>query len=699
MTAEMDRRRFLGVMGSGLAVLVVPLPLAGQESGRGRGANSEPTDVDAWLHVGEDGRITVFTGKVEFGQDIRTSLAQAVAEELHAPLASIQVVMGDTELTPFDMGTFGSRTTPTMAPVLRRAAAVAREALVDLAARLWTVERTALTVAEGRVSHAPTSRSAGFGELTKGQKLQKSVPADIALVAAASWKVLGQPASKTNGREIVTGRHKYTSDLSRPGLLHGKVLRAPAAGATLASADTAAAAALPGVVAVREEDFVGVAAPTALRASRAREAVRAEWKTTSQPSAAEIFDYLKKTPAPEEREGRAGPAHAVGSVADALAGAAHRLEQTYTVAYIAHAPLEPRAAVAEWLDGKLTVWTGTQRPFGVRGELAEAFHLREDQVRVIVPDTGGGFGGKHTGEVAIEAARLARAARKPVKVVWTREEEFAWAYFRPAGVIEVKSGTSADGKLVAWEFHNYNSGPSAIRTLYDVPNQAIEFHPARSPLRQGSYRGLAATANHFAREVHMDEAAQAAKVDTVEFRFRNLSDPRLRAVLEAAADKGRWDKAPGGGAGRGIACGFEKGSYTAATADLAVEADGRVRLQRLVVVFECGAVINPDRLKAQVEGAAVQGIGGALFEAIDFADGRVRTDRFSRYRVPRFSDVPPVEVVLLDRKDLPSAGAGETPIVGVAPAIGNALFAATGVRLRAMPLAPQGVPRSVTSRS
>jgi isoquinoline 1-oxidoreductase len=355
--------------------------------------------------------------------------------------------------------------------------------------------------------------------------------------------------------------------------------------------------------------------------------------------------------------------------------------------------MEPRAAVAEWQDGKLTVWTGTQRPFGVRGELMQAFHLPEDKVRVIVPDTGAGYGGKHTGECASEAARLAKAAGKPVKLVWTREEEFAWAYFRPAGVIEVKSGASGDGKLLAWEFHNYNSGASAIRTLYDVPHQQIEFHAARSPLRQGSYRGLAATANHFAREVHMDELAAALSLEPLEFRRRNIKDVRFRGVLDAAAERFGWGKAkPAAGHGHGIAVGFEKGAYVATAAEVSVErASGRLRVLRLVASFECGAILNHDHLRGQVEGSLIQGIGGALFEAVEFEDGQILNDRFSRYRVPRFSDVPAIEVVLLDRKDLPSAGAGETPIVCVAPAIANAIFDASGVRLRSLPLAAKGV--------
>ena len=341
--------------------------------------------------------------------------------------------------------------------------------------------------------------------------------------------------------------------------------------------------------------------------------------------------------------------------------------------------MEPRAAVAQWDRDKLTVWTGTQRPFGVRSELAQAFRTAEENVRVLVPDTGSGYGGKHTGDAALEAARLAKAAGKPVKVTWTRQEEFTWAYFRPAGVIDVRSGVDSSGKLTVWEFHNFNSGNSGMNTYYDVTNKRVEFHNTKSPLRQGSYRGLAATANHFAREAHMSELAALAGIDPLEFRLRNLSDARVRAVLEAAADKFGWGKrkaAPG--TGFGIAAGFEKGGYVATCAEVSVEAGREPRVLRLTEAFECGAIVNPDHLHAQVEGAMIMGLGGALFEAIDFADGKILNPFLARYRVPRFRDVPPqIDVVLVDRKDLPSAGAGETPIVGVAPAIAGAIHAAT----------------------
>jgi isoquinoline 1-oxidoreductase len=698
---DLDRRAFFKLVGGGVVVALLLQEAPAQQPGRGRGrfgGEPAPQELGAWLHVGEDGSVTVFTGKVELGQNIRTSLTQAVAEELRAPVASIQLVMADTGRVPFDGGTAGSQTTPRMAPQLRRVGAAAREVLLDLAAEQLKATRGTLVLADGKVTDPATKKALGLGELTKGKRLLSAIGSNAHVTAPEDWKVAGQPVAKVNGRDIVTGKHRYASDVRRPGMLFGKVLRAPAREATLTSVDTRAAEALPGVVVVHDGAFVGVAAPDEQQAERALAAVRAEWKTTSgQPSSQELFEYLKANAGGAGGFGggggfgRGGGGNS-GSVAKGLAEADHKLEATYTVTYIAHAPLEPRAAVAEWDGGKVTVWTGTQRPFGVRGELADALGVPAERVRVIVPDTGSGYGGKHTGEAAVEAARLAKAAGKPVKVAWTREEEFTLAYFRPAGVIEVKGGARKDGTLTAWEQHNWNSGGSSLQTPYEVANRRAEAHGSRSPLRQGSYRALAATANTFARESHMDDLAHALGMDPLAFRLKNLKDERLRAVFEAAAQQFGWGKTTAAdGHGFGIAGGIEKGSYVASCAEVAVDRDsGRVKVVRVVTAFDCGAVVNPGHLKNQVEGAVVMGLGGALFEAIRFADGKVLNPRFSQYRVPRFADLPALEAVLIDRKNTPSAGAGETPIIAVAPAVGNALFAATRVRRRALPLVPDG---------
>jgi nicotinate dehydrogenase subunit B len=661
-----DFVRILTAMGGGLVVMTSSP--AAQESGR---AAQQPvaSDVSAWIHVDEQGRITGFTGKTEIGQNIRTSLAQAIADEIGASLADVSLVMADTDLVPFDQGTFGSLSTPRMAPQLARAAAAAREMLIDRAAAAWNVDRAGLKVDGGRI--VGQGRSVGFGELVRGRALAGVVRTDAAVSPAAQWRIRGQAPAKVNGRDFVTGAHVYTPDLVRPGMLFGRILRPDAYAARLVSLDDAAARTMRGVMVVRDGSFVGVVAPTERQARRAVTALKADWEIPSGlPSATTVYDHLRAHE--QAGGGRGGAPTVVGDVAAAKAAAARTFSASYRIPYIAHVPLEPRSAVAEWTDGKLTVWTGTQRPFGVRTELAEAFRVPPERVRVIVPDTGSAYGGKHTGEYAIEAARLAKAAGKPVKLVWTRSEEFSFGYFRPAGVIDVTAAVDADGRLVLWEFDNWNSGPSAIRTPYEIAAQRIAFHAADSPLRQGSYRGLAATANHFAREMHMDAVARALGVDQVTFRRRHLKDERMRAVLDAAASAMGWPTPLAADRSLGIACGTEKGSYVASAAEVARSAGG-FRVVRLVTAFECGAIVNPNGLRNQVEGAIVQGLGGALFEAVEFADGRLVNGSMEQYRVPRFKDVPPLEIILLDRKDLPSAGAGETPIVCVAPAIGSAV--------------------------
>ena len=684
---EVNRRDLFKLLGAGLVVGVSSRAGLAQESGRSQ-SETIPQDLASWLHIAGDGKITVFTGKVEMGQNIRTSLAQQVAEELHAPMESISLVMGDTDLTPFDMGTFGSRSTPQMGTQLRNVAMQARETLLDLAARHWQADRTLLSTQNGTIVNSRSKQKISYGELTQGKNLVKVVE-DPPLIPATSWKIAGTAVLKVDGKAFVTGAHQYTSDITRPGMLYGKVLRPAAFNAKLVSLDSKAAEQFANIKLVHDGDFVGLAAPDPATAEQALAELKAEWNAPQQVSEVSLFDYLRKSPDAESRGfgGRGG--RETGSVATAMTSAAKTLSQTYTVAYIQHAPLEPRAAVAEWQGEKLTVWTGTQRPFGVRDELAAAFHIPTKQVRVIVPDTGSGYGGKHTGECAVEAARLARSCGKPVKLVWTREEEFTWAYFRPAGVIDIKSGIAADGTLVAWEMHNYNSGPSAIETPYNVANKKTEFHPTQNPpLRQGSYRGLAATANHFAREVHMDELAALANLDPLQFRLKNLTDARLRAAFETVAQRFGWGKqAAGPTRGFGIAGGYEKGGYLATCAEVAIDrARGECKIVRVVQTFDCGAVVNPNGLRNQISGAIIQGIGGAMFEAIHFQNGRVSNPRFHDYRVPRFSDTPQVEVELIDRKDQPSMGAGETPLMGLAPAVANAIASATGIRLRSLPL-------------
>ena len=543
---SMNRRRFFEVLGSGIAVaFTISNSLGNAISG------VAPEDqVAAWIHVGENGLVNVYTGKVEVGQNIRTSLAQIVAEELHVPMDKIEMVMGDTSLTPYDRGTFGSLSTPVMGPKLSKAAASAREILLDMAAASMKVERKKLQLENGVIKDQATGKSVNIGQVAKGQKLLKPVNDNVAVTPVNEWKVAGTTVKKVRGEDFVRGKHKYVSDMKLPDMLYGKVLRAPAYGAKLKSVDVSAAQKMPGVTVVHDGDFVGVAAPDVKTASKAIDAIKADWTSSPQPSRSEIFVYIKSKSDAGRDEDTAGDA------AGAFAKAPVKVEGSFNIDYIAHAPLEPRAGVAQWANNKLTVWTGTQRPFAVQEDLAKAFGIPKENIRVIQPDTGSGYGGKHTGEAGIEAARLAQAARKPVKIVWTREEEFTWAYFRPAGVIDVKAGATSDGTLTSWEFHNYNSGGAAIETSYHVPDRKTQFHPMESPLRQGSYRALASTANVFARECIMNDLATEVKMDPLKFRLKNLREERMKAVLEAAATKFGWGRgrsAPNRGVG--IACG------------------------------------------------------------------------------------------------------------------------------------------------
>ncbi len=594
--------------------------------------SADSAEPVARLIIAADGTATVYCGKVEVGQGSRTEIAMAVAEELQIPLDRVRVILGDTGQCPNDGITAGSRTTPSTLPQVRKAAA----------------EKASSK--EG--SH----------------KIQ----------------VLGTSQGRTDAREIVTGQHQFPSDIRRPGMVYGSILRAPAYNATLESADTSVAEKLPDVTVVRDTNFIACTAPSSFAARKAVEAIgaSAKWKLADHPSSTEVFSVLKKT-------GKNPREQSTGNLASALEGSAKRLRAEFRVPFIQHVPMEPRAAVAEWDSDKLTVWTGTQNPFGVRQQLQQAFRMDAAKIRVIVPDTGGGFGGKHTGEVAIEAARLAKEAGHPVSLRWTRAEEFMWAYFRPAGFYEIEGGLDAEGRLTAWDFGVYNAGTAGLATPYRVENVRTRFFYCDSPLREGSYRGIAATASNFARECFMDELAVASGKDRLEFRLANLGNERLRNVLIAAGSEFGWEKRSAKkqpGIGIGVACGVEKGSYVAACAEVERAADRTVRIRDFHMVYECGAILNPLNLRAQVEGALVQGLGGALFEDVRFESGKLLNGSLAKYRVPRFRDVPPFRVSLLDRKDLPSAGAGETPIIAVAPAIASAVFQLTGKPVRELPI-------------
>ena len=657
LTAERD---WFTVLGDGLVVVLEPPDEGTWTTARG-----------AWLHVSRNGAVTAFTGKVDVGQDNSTALRLIVAEELDLPLASVRLVMGDTDVCPFDAGTFGSRSMPDAGAALRRTAAYAR----------------------------------GVLPVGAGERRIEIVTGEPVVSDPARWQQAGHRPRARWALAAVTGTRRFVSDLVLPGMLHGALLRPPVPGAALRLLDSAAIDDWPTATLIRADGLTGVVAADLATARNAIAAVaaRAEWDVPASPSSDGLADYLRSHPG--EAEGRPF-VRQEGSAATALEVAAVRREATFTSAYIAPAALETRVAVARWDGGRVTVWTGTQTPFAVRAQVAAALAIAEQDVRVIVPPTGGAFGGKHAAGISIEASVLARQAGAPVRVAWTRHEEFTAGALRKASVIDVVAGATSEGQLAGWTFVNFNSGPAGIATPYRVADQRLEHKPAHSPLTQGSYRALAATANNFARESMIDELACELGIDLVRFRLENLADERLAAVLRAVAKHVGWadrqasePQADEPAVGWGIACGIEKEGRVATAAQVAVWPDrragmaARIEVCRLVSGYECGAIVNPAAVRRQVEGAAVMALGGALFEAIEFTDGVITNGAFSRYPVPRIADIPPIEVILLDRPDLPSAGAGETPMIAVAPAIAGAIFDATGRRLRSLPLAP-GAPRA-----
>lgn len=682
-----DRREFVGALGAGIVILVTPPGARAQR--RGREARGDESLADR-LHIGKDGVVTVLTSKVEVGQGSRTQLTQAVAEELHLPLDRVQLVMADTAVCPDDGGTAGSRTTPSTVPRVRNACAAARRRLTEMAARQLRALPDDVTYDAGEFTSV-SGEKLTLADLVANSEFANALDAppaaDVEIRAVDEWQVLGTSTPKVDAAAIATGKHRYPSDIQLPGMVYGKVLRPPSFGAKLTDIDLTPAEAMAGVTVVRDGDFVGCTAPSSWTAAQAVQAIAetAQWDRPPQISSDDLYEHLKRTAREEGgRRGRGG-GRPWGDLPVALNNSNQRLQSTYEIAYIQHAPMEPRAAVAQWDDGKLTVWTGTQQPARVHGELRQAFRLGESNVRVIVPDTGGGFGGKHTGEAAVEAARLAKAAGKPTSLRWTREEEFTWAYFRPAGVIEVEAALDDAGRISAWDFTNINSGGSALETPYQTASGRTRSLEADAPLRQGSYRALASTANTFARECAMDELAKLAGADPLDFRLAHLEQGRLRDVLVAAAERFDWRGRRQAGRRVGIACGTEKGSYTAACVEATVDGN-MIRPLEICQAYECGAIQNPQNLRSQVEGCIVMGLGAALREEIRFADGQISNASFYSYEVPRMDDLPQLDIVLLNRTDLPSVGAGETPIIAVAPALAGAVFAATGQRCKSLPL-------------
>lgn len=692
-----DRRAFFRMVGGGIAVFVT----LGPEELFAQGRRPYPEDLNAYLLIGADGRVTVFTGKIEMGQGVMTSQAQMVADELGVALDAIDLVMGDTDRCPWDMGTFGSLTTRMFGPALRAAAAEARLVLLGLAAARLGVERDALRVEDGVVSAlADPARRVTYGELAEGRRIARLVGEKAVLKQVRQFGQMGRSPRRLDGRAKVTGAAQFAADLRRPGMLHARILRPPAHGAKLVSVDTRAAEQLPGVRVVRDGELVAVLHPQPDGAASALAAVRAEWKGAPPgPDAETIFEHLRANAGEPQVIVDTRPTGAGANAFPILA------TSTFLKGYVAHAPIEPHAAVAELAEGRMTVWASTQTPFPTRDSIAAALGFAAEQVRVITPYVGGGFGGKSAHRQAVEAALLARAAGAPVQVAWTREEEFFFDTYDPAAVVEVTAALGAGGRLELWRYDVWAAGARGAEVIYDVPIVSVRSFGGRMtageqrlgtqlhPFAVGPWRAPGANMNTFARESQIDILAARAGIDPLDLRMRNLKDGRMRRVLEAAAAAFGWK--PGrspSGRGQGVACGIDAGTYVALLAEVEVErASGRLRVTRVVCAQDMGIVVNPDGARMQIEGCVTMGLGYALAEELRFEGGRILDANFDSYELPRFSWLPRIEAVLVANDELDPQGGGEPAIVPMGAVIANAVFDATGARLSRLPMTPSRV--------
>ncbi len=694
------RREFLQRCGAGLLVWVAlgPRLRADSESESQttfRARPTVPTDFNAFLSIAEDGRITCFTGKIEMGQGPITSLPQMLADELDAPLDAVEIVMGDTELCPFDQGTWGSLTTRSFGVLWRKAAAEARAVLLALAAERWAVPVERLRTVDGRVvDTADPSQTIGYGELTKGRRIERKVVATPDLKKPAEFKIVGKPLLRRDSRAKVTGEAKFTGDLRLPGMLYARILRPPAHGAKLRKVDTAAAEQVEGARVVRDGDFIAVLHALPDVAEDALNLVSAEWAPS--PSTLDhknIFDHLDRSKEPT-RTVKQG-----GDLAHGRTRAVQLVEHTYRNAYVAHAAMETHTALAQIEGDRATIWASTQNPFGVREEVARTLGFAPEQVRVITPFVGGGFGGKASNQQASEAARLAKLAGCPVMLMWTREEEFFLDTFRPAAVVHVKSGVDAEGRIAFWDYTVKFAGDRGGDLIYDVADHRIaavgDFWgpPGIHPFGVGAWRAPGCNTNAFCREQSIDELARLAGADPIEFRLRNLKDPRAIRVLRGVAEHWGWQPQAGvSGRGLGVAIGFDAGTYVATVAEVAVDREtGHVTVKRVMCVQEMGLLINPAGAKQQMESCITMGLGYALTERVRFANGVLQDTNFDTYAIPLFSWLPKMDTIILDADDQPPQGGGEPAIIVMGAVIANAIHDATGARLWDMPMTPAKV--------
>jgi CO/xanthine dehydrogenase Mo-binding subunit len=682
--------------------------------------------LDDWIAIEPDGAVVAYSGKVETGTGVRTALAQIVAEELDVSPARVRLVMGDTGRAPDEGYTAGSMTIQMGGAQLRNAAAEARQALLERAAEYLGTPVEQLEIHEGVVCvQGAAERQVGYGELQGGRLFNRTVSGIAPVKRPAGYQVVGTSARRVDLAGKFTGAPSFVHDLRRPGMLHGRVVRSRADGARLLAID---ASAVHDAQVVRLGNFVGVVAEREEQAIKATTQLKVTWdEPAALPPQASLFHWMR---------GHANEDRLVteqGDVESGLRQAAKRVQAAYRQPFQAHASLGPSCAVAELRDGVMTVWCSSGGVYPLRGALADLLEMPPEHVHVIHMEGAGAYGQNGSEDAAADAALLARAVGQSVRVQWSRAEEFAGEPKAAAMLIEVRAGLDDEGRIVAWDYQAWSpthtnrprqalgllagremrgqspqtgafffGGDRNAPTSYVLANQRVTMHwVAQPPLRTSSMRSLGGAANTFANESFMDELAAAAEADPLAFRLRHLDDPRALAVLEAAAQAADWGTALPNGEGRGLAFARYGGheAYVAMVAHVAVDAaSGTVRVRRITVAHDCGLIINPDGVRNQIEGNVLQALSRALKEEVHFdAHGPTSLD-WETYPILTFSEVPELDVVLINRTDQPPMGAGEPATVTVAAAVANAIYAATGARLRQVPFTPERVRAQMAER-
>ncbi|MBN1481612.1 hypothetical protein EH223_04545 [candidate division KSB1 bacterium] len=689
-----SRRDFLKQIGGSLTIFFF-IDASSAFAQRGR---EYPEDVNAYLRIQSDGRISCFTGKIEMGQGIVTSLAQMIADELDVPLDTIDMVMGDTDLCPYDGGTVGSRTTKYFGPALRQAGATARAILLQMASDRWQLDPQQLAVTDGVIS-APNdpSKKVSYAELVAGEQLEHLIVVEKSPEHYSKHTIAGTAYKRTDAFEKVTGTALFAGDIRLPNMLYARVLRPPAHGATRGTVDTRAAY-MAEVQVIEDGDLVAVLSEKPDVAENALQRIKAEFDIPTDGRDNEtIFSHLENAATSERL---------VTAQGDIELGkkASHKIIQAaFYNHYVAHAPLETHTAVADVKGDKATFWISTQTPFRVKPEVAETLGIPEDNVRIITPFLGGGFGGKKSGQFIHDAARLSQKTGRPVQVMLSRKEEFFFDTFRPAAVVQAASGIDKNGHITFWNFVHLFPGTRSSEPIYNIPHYRVlakstnRGEPSAHPFDTGAWRGPGSNTNVFAMESQVDEMAHAAGLDPLTFRLNNLVDERMIRVLTAAAEKFGHTFSPGpSGKGYGIACTNYLNTYVATIAQVDVNKNtGHVQVKRMVCAQDMGEIINPQGATLQIEGCLTMGLGYCLAEEIVFRGGKILTENFDTYEFTRFSWTPQIETVLIDNRELPPQGCGEPAITTAGAVIANAVYDAAGARLYTLPMTPQRIKQAV----